>query len=120
MEKGTKIEHYILGKVIGEGASSRVKSKTISFRNALKKSLEIVARHEYSNTDVAIKIINKKKMKSSKMGAKIKREIRLLRYFNHPNIIRLWAINHISSSYLTFHPKYTVMRCWKPQVIYLL
>lgn len=27
------------------------------------------------------------------MGAKIKREIKLLRYFNHPNIIRLYLLN---------------------------
>lgn len=31
-------------------------------------------------------------MKNSKMGAKIRREIRLLRYFNHPNVIKLYEV----------------------------
>lgn len=44
--------------------------------------------------NVAIKIINKRKMKNSKMGAKIKREIKLLRYFSHPNIIRLYEVEN--------------------------
>ena len=48
---------------------------------------------------MAIKIINKKHIKAAKMVAKVKREIRLLKYFNHPNIIRLYqvldAVNNI-------------------------
>ena len=41
---------------------------------------------------MAIKIINKKKMRASKMSEKIKREIRNLRLFNHVNIIRLYEV----------------------------
>jgi len=52
----------------------------------------VVAQHELTKTNVAIKIINKKKMRASKMGEKIKREIRNLRLFNHPNIIRLYEV----------------------------
>ena len=88
MTTSLKIEHYVLGKTIGMGASSKVKS-IVSILTYSNQLLGIVARHEFCNTNVAIKIINKKKMKSSNMSAKIKREIRLLRYFNHPNIIRL-------------------------------
>ena len=51
-----------------------------------------MAKHDITNVNVAIKIINKKKMKNSKMGTKIKREIKLLKYFNHPNIIRLYEV----------------------------
>jgi len=54
-----------------------------------------VAKHEITNVNVAIKIINKKKMKTNKMGGKIKREIKLLRYFNHPNIIKLYEVEII-------------------------
>lgn len=56
-----------------------------------------MAKHEITNVNVAIKIINKKKMKTNKMGAKIKREIKLLRYFNHPNIIKLYEVLDTSS-----------------------
>ena len=51
-----------------------------------------MAKHEITNVTVAIKIINKKKMKTNKMSGKIKREIKLLRYFNHPNIIKLYEV----------------------------
>jgi 5'-AMP-activated protein kinase, catalytic alpha subunit len=51
-----------------------------------------LARHEFTGTEVAIKIINKKKMKSDKMGSKIQREIRLLKYFSHPNMINLYQV----------------------------
>jgi 5'-AMP-activated protein kinase catalytic alpha subunit len=51
-----------------------------------------LARHEFLGTEVAIKIINKKHIKAAKMVAKVKREIRLLKYFNHPNIIRLYQV----------------------------
>lgn len=76
MTTNLKIEHYILGKTLGVGAFGKVK----------------LAKHEITGDHVAIKIINKKRMKSSKMNAKIKREIRLLRYFNHPNIIKLYDV----------------------------
>ncbi len=56
------------------------------------KKISSVAKHEITNVNVAIKIINKRKMKTNKMGAKIKREIKLLRYFNHPNIIKLYEV----------------------------
>lgn len=71
-----KIEHYILGKTIGMGGFGKVK----------------IARHEYTGNNVAVKIINKKRMKDRNMGSRIKREIKLLRYFNHPNIIRLYEV----------------------------
>lgn len=79
-----KIEHYIIGRTLGVGAFGKVKCK-IYFEYE-------VARHDITNTHVAIKIINKKKMKNSKMSTKIKREIRLLRYFNHPNVIKLYEV----------------------------
>jgi len=76
MANSLKIEHYVLGKTLGIGAFGKVK----------------IAKHELTGNDVAIKIINKKRMKNSNMSAKIKREIKLLRYFDHPNIIRLYEV----------------------------
>ncbi|KRX08863.1 Protein kinase-like domain [Pseudocohnilembus persalinus] len=71
-----KIEHYILNQTLGVGATGKVRR----------------AKHDTTGLNVAIKIINKKKMKYSKMNAKIKREIRLLRYFTHQNIVRLYEV----------------------------
>lgn len=71
-----KIDHYIIEKTIGEGGFGKVK----------------LARHEFTGSEVAIKIINKKLVKQKKMGSKIQREIRLLKYFNHPNMIRLYQV----------------------------
>jgi len=69
-----KIDHYIIEKTLGVGGFGKVK----------------LARHEYTGSEVAIKIINKSKMKSDNMGTKIQREIRLLKYFRHPNMIKLY------------------------------
>jgi 5'-AMP-activated protein kinase, catalytic alpha subunit len=41
---------------------------------------------------VAIKIINKNNIKSKNNSKKIKRELRLLRFFSHPNIIKLYEV----------------------------
>ncbi|CAD8150009.1 unnamed protein product [Paramecium octaurelia] len=72
-----QIEHYIIERGgLGVGAFGKVK----------------LAKHNITNTYVAIKIINKKKIKNSRMEAKIRREITLLRYFNHPNVIKLYEV----------------------------
>jgi 5'-AMP-activated protein kinase catalytic alpha subunit len=41
---------------------------------------------------VAVKIINKKKMKNKNMISKVKREIKILKFINHPNIIKLYEV----------------------------
>lgn len=71
-----RIDHYILDKTLGSGGFGKVK----------------LAVHEYTGSRVAIKIINKKLLKSEKMSIKIKREIRLMKYFNHPNMIQLYQV----------------------------
>ena len=50
-----------------------------------------MAKHDITNGNVAIIIINKRKMKNSEMS-KIKSEIWLLRYFGHPSIIKLYEV----------------------------
>lgn len=47
-----------------------------------------VAFNEISGHKVAIKIMNKKKIKQQGVFDKIKREIKVLRLFNHPHIIK--------------------------------
>ncbi len=39
---------------------------------------------------MAVKILNKKKIKQQKMGDKVKREIRILKLFRHPHVIRVY------------------------------
>ena len=63
-----KLEHYIISKTLGVGAFGKVKRKIVSLSEKLQN---LVAKHEISNTEVAIKIINKKKVRSSKMSAKV-------------------------------------------------
>lgn len=71
-----RIDHFILDKTLGTGGFGKVK----------------LAIHEYTGSKVAIKIINKKLIKSQKMSNKIQREIRLMKYFNHPNMIKLYQV----------------------------
>ena len=48
----------------------------------------IVAFHEITGHKVAIKIMNKKKIKQQGVFEKIKREIKVMRLFNHPHIVK--------------------------------
>mmetsp|Transcript_31046 Transcript_31046/g.54510 ORF Transcript_31046/g.54510 Transcript_31046/m.54510 type:complete len:615 (+) Transcript_31046:478-2322(+) len=67
---------YIIGKTLGIGSFSKVK----------------LAKHKASGEQVAIKILNRKKLKAMDMGAKVRREIDILREFQHPHIIRLYEV----------------------------
>lgn len=46
--------------------------------------------NEITNQKVAVKILNKRKIKTLGMFDKIKREIKILKLFNHPHIIKLY------------------------------
>ncbi|CAG9461583.1 unnamed protein product [Pedinophyceae sp. YPF-701] len=46
---------------------------------------------------VAIKILNKKKIKAMEMDEKVRREIKILRLFMHPHIIRLYEVMDTAS-----------------------
>lgn len=50
-----------------------------------------VGHHEVSGQRVAIKILNKKRIKEMDMGEKVRREIKNLRRLDHPHIIRLYV-----------------------------
>eukprot|EP01064_Diplonema_japonicum_P019188 TRINITY_DN2788_c0_g2_i2.p1 TRINITY_DN2788_c0_g2~~TRINITY_DN2788_c0_g2_i2.p1 ORF type:complete len:626 (+),score=75.62 TRINITY_DN2788_c0_g2_i2:59-1936(+) len=71
-----KIGSYVLGKTLGKGSFGKVK----------------LATHEVTGHKVAVKILNRHKIKSSQMDKKIKREITVLKLFRHPNIIRLYDV----------------------------
>lgn len=56
-----------------------------------------MATHEPTGAKVAIKILNRKKLKKQDMGDKVRTEIHILRQFSHPHIIRLYEVIDASS-----------------------
>ena len=51
-----------------------------------------VAEHILTGHKVAVKILNRKKIKAIDMEEKVRREIKILRLFMHPHIIRLYDV----------------------------
>lgn len=49
----------------------------------------LVATHQLTNHKVAVKILNRQKIKNLDVVGKIKREIQNLKLFRHPHIIKL-------------------------------
>lgn len=50
---------------------------------------------------MAIKILNRKKLKKQDMGEKVRTEIHILRLFTHPHIIRLYEVIDTPSDIFT-------------------
>ena len=57
-----------------------------------------MARHILTSSLVAIKILSKSEIRSKHLSHKVKLEIKILRSFHHPNIIRLYDILESSNS----------------------
>ncbi|KAJ5077701.1 non-specific serine/threonine protein kinase [Anaeramoeba ignava] len=71
-----KIGHYEIGKTIGEGTFGKVK----------------IGTHDKTGHQVAIKILNKNKINTHKMTAKVVREIQIMKMFIHPHVTRLLEV----------------------------
>ncbi|KAK7492896.1 hypothetical protein BaRGS_00015843 [Batillaria attramentaria] len=71
-----KIGHYILGDTLGVGTFGKVK----------------IATHQLTGHKVAVKILNRQKIKSLDVVGKIRREIQNLKLFRHPHIIKLYQV----------------------------
>eukprot|EP00644_Phytophthora_capsici_P009884 jgi/Phyca11/119653/e_gw1.39.449.1 len=71
-----QLGHYRLGKTLGIGSFGKVK----------------LAEHDITGHKVAIKILNRNKIRSLDMSEKVRREITLLRKMRHPHIIRLYEV----------------------------
>ena len=71
-----KIGHYEIGKTLGVGSFGQVK----------------LGIHIPTGAKVAIKILNRSKIRSLDMEQKVRREIKILRLFDHPHIIRLYEV----------------------------
>lgn len=70
------IGKYKLGTTLGVGTFGKVK----------------MATHQTTGHQVAIKIINKRKMEQMNMHEKIRREILILQFLKHPHVIRLYEL----------------------------
>ncbi|KAL0234084.1 hypothetical protein PCE1_001122 [Barthelona sp. PCE] len=72
----SSIGHYTFKITIGNGSFGKVK----------------LAEHKLTGHLVAVKILNKKKIYNLKMNSKVNREIKFLKLFNHPHIVRLFEV----------------------------
>ncbi|KAM7268382.1 hypothetical protein ACFE04_010548 [Oxalis oulophora] len=72
----TVLPNYKLGKTLGIGSFGKVK----------------IAEHALTGHKVAIKILNRRKIRNMEMEEKVRREIKILRLFMHPHIIRLYEV----------------------------
>ena len=59
--------------------------------------MSLVAVNEITKHQVAIKILNKRKIKKQGLFEKVKREIKLLRRLDHPHIIKHFEFIDTSS-----------------------
>lgn len=71
-----RLNQYQFVRNIGEGSFGKVK----------------LARHKLTSQEVAIKIINRRKLISRDMAGRIEREIQYLQLLRHPHIIKLYTV----------------------------
>lgn len=71
-----QVGHYRLLKTLGIGAFGKVK----------------LGKHVVTGHLVAIKILNRNRIKQLDMGEKVRREINILKMCTHPHIIRLYEV----------------------------
>ena len=74
----SQASHYHMGKVLGGGTFAKVRRKRYA-----------VAEHTITRERVAVKILNRREMTDHHMIRKVNREIRIMKMFHHPHIIRL-------------------------------
>lgn len=76
MTSKLSIGNYILGQTLGVGTFGKVK----------------MAVHQLTGHKVAVKILNRQKIKNLDVVGKIRREIQNLKLFRHPHIIKLYQV----------------------------
>ena len=83
IENNKMIDDYIIKNTIGKGTFSTVK----------------LGEHIKTKQKVAIKILNKEKLKEKEDSERIKREIKILQMMDHPNIIKTYKISENAKNY---------------------
>lgn len=71
-----RIGDYIIGETLGSGTFGKVK----------------VGIHRSTGVKVAVKIVNRDKIKALDVAGKLRREIQNLWLFRHPHIIKLYQV----------------------------
>ena len=77
------IDEYLIKETIGKGTFSTVK----------------LGEHIKTKQKVAIKILNKDKIKAKEDSIRIRREIKILQMMNHPNIIKTYKVTENAKNY---------------------
>ncbi|KAJ3213925.1 hypothetical protein HDU67_002289 [Dinochytrium kinnereticum] len=75
-EPGLFLDRYIIERQLGEGSYGKVK----------------LAIDNETNRRVALKVIHKSTIKKPEHITRIKREVRIMRLLNHPNIVKLYDV----------------------------
>ncbi|XP_038892877.1 SNF1-related protein kinase catalytic subunit alpha KIN10-like isoform X1 [Benincasa hispida] len=70
------LKNYKLGKILGVGSTAKVKA----------------ARHKLTGHQVAIKILNHRKIAKMGLEQKVRREIKIMKLFKHPHIVQLYEV----------------------------
>ena len=83
MSERYSLEKYKFIKTIGEGTFGKVK----------------LALHKLTEEQVAIKILEKKKIKNQKDYERIEKEIKYMKMLNHPNIVKIYEIIEDENNY---------------------
>lgn len=91
---GTKprIGQYIIERTLGTGSFGKVKRELTAGQPTSasgKWAKAIVATHSITGHQVALKLINRAKITTPDMNARVKREIQYLKVLRHPHIIKL-------------------------------
>lgn len=76
------IGQYAVGKTIGEGTFGKVK----------------LATHSSSSQKVAVKILEKSRIKEQADGRRVNREIKILKKVRHSNVIQLFEVVDTASA----------------------
>lgn len=74
-----RIGDYIIGETLGSGTFGKVK----------------VGIHKSTGVQVAVKIVNRDKIKALDVAGKLRREIQNLWLFRHPHIIKLYQVRSL-------------------------
>ncbi|KAH7815571.1 AMP-activated protein kinase [Monocercomonoides exilis] len=75
-KKYIKIGSYVLKQTIGKGSFGKVK----------------LAEHQLTGHTVAVKVLNRKRIRSLNMDSKVRREISIMKLFSHPHVIHLYEV----------------------------
>lgn len=78
---GVKVGNYRLGKTIGKGNFAKVK----------------LARHVLTDVEVAVKIVDKTNLVEATLE-KLRREVRVMKMLDHPNIVKLYEVIETDST----------------------